>query len=127
MPSTVSVIISEVNSYGPMTVYRNLIGLVGQDAQLLEETMPEWLLEYLLMNKAPPVPVTKVSFVLLPVQLAEGQDPKEQLPELLNRCVCLVCSSCEAADSRGPTQCTVKIVSEQVLACSQVDSTCAWC
>lgn len=48
----------------------------------LEEIMPMWLLECLLVNKIPPVPVTKISFVLLPYP---NKDPDgEQLPELLN-------------------------------------------
>lgn len=88
IPPGVSVVLSEGSSSGWMTLYRNLVGNVGQDAQLLEESMPDWLLEYLLMNKAPAVPVIKVSFVLLPVPIKEDQDPKEQLPELLNRSVC---------------------------------------
>ena len=44
--------------------------------------MPFWLLEYLLVNKIPPIPTIKVSFVLLPYL---SKDPnEEQLPELLN-------------------------------------------
>jgi len=41
-----------------------------------------WLLEYLLTSKAPPIPVNKLSFVLLPWP---NKDPdQEPLPELLN-------------------------------------------
>lgn len=43
--------------------------------------MPIWLLEYLLANKVHPIPVTKISFVLLPYP---GKDGAETLPELLN-------------------------------------------
>ena len=49
----------------------------------LEEAMPMWLLECLLQNKIPAIPITKVSFVLLPYREPDG----EQLPELLNTCV----------------------------------------
>lgn len=44
--------------------------------------MPMWLLEYLLVNKAPVVPIMKIGFVLLPYQSKEPD--AEQLPELLN-------------------------------------------
>ncbi|PCH34582.1 hypothetical protein WOLCODRAFT_27311 [Wolfiporia cocos MD-104 SS10] len=77
-----SVIISEEGSSGWTTLYRGDLDSVGSDARTLEEIMPYWLLEYLLANRAPPVPVTKVSFVLLPFP---NKDPHgEQLPELLN-------------------------------------------
>lgn len=49
------------------------------DLRALEDTMPLWLLEYLLTNKVPAVPVQKISFVLLP-----WPDDEETLPELLN-------------------------------------------
>ena len=39
-----------------------------------------WLLECLLLNKVPAIPITKISFVLLPYREPEG----ETLPELLN-------------------------------------------
>lgn len=54
----------------------------GADARALEEVMPFWLLEYLLINKTPPISTVKISFVLLPYR---SKDPhEEQLPELLN-------------------------------------------
>lgn len=57
------------------------------DVRALEEVMPFWLLEYLLVNKIPPVPTLKVSFVLLPYR---SKDPNEEpLPELLNMYVVL--------------------------------------
>ena len=49
------------------------------DMLVLEDAMPIWLLECLLMNKMPPVPVHKISFVLLP-----WPHDGEPLPELLN-------------------------------------------
>jgi len=49
-----------------------------------------WLLEYLLLNKIPPIPVVKLGFVLLPWP---NKDPDgEQLPELLNMFVLFVLS-----------------------------------
>lgn len=59
----------------------------GLDARVLEEVMPFWLLEYLLINKIPPIPTVKISFVLLPYK---SKDPNEEpLPELLNTYVLL--------------------------------------
>jgi WD repeat-containing protein 48 len=50
--------------------------------QALEEAMPMWLIEYLLMDKVPTFAApAKVSFVLLPWPT---KNPEEQLPELLN-------------------------------------------
>lgn len=57
------------------------MGTTGLDARALEETMPVWLLEYLLTNKVPAVPITKVGFVLLAYPAKNGE---EQLPDLLN-------------------------------------------
>ena len=69
-----------------MPIYRGTVGNTGADAVLLEDTMPPWLLEYLLINKAPPVPVVKVSFILLPWPVPPGLQDEwgPQLPELLN-------------------------------------------
>ncbi|KAJ3523495.1 hypothetical protein NM688_g8721 [Phlebia brevispora] len=44
--------------------------------------MPLWLLEYLLVNRIPPIPTVKISFVLLPFPTRGPHE--EQLPELLN-------------------------------------------
>jgi len=73
--------ISEETSFGWTTAYRGTVGTTGLDARVLEETMPMWLLEYLLANKVPMVPVTKIGFVLLPYPVRKGE---EQLPDLLN-------------------------------------------
>ena len=75
------VMISEEAVSGWTTIYRGQVASAGSDARTLEEVMPFWLLEYLLANKAPSVPVTKISFVLLPLP---HKDPHETLPELLN-------------------------------------------
>ncbi|KAH9931751.1 hypothetical protein B0H21DRAFT_699788 [Amylocystis lapponica] len=80
-PNT-SLTISEEAQSGWTTLYRGHVSSTGADARTLEEVMPMWLLEYLLLNKVPPVPVHKISFVLLPFP---NKDPNgEQLPELLN-------------------------------------------
>lgn len=63
-------------------VWRGNAGTTHCDVQALEEAMPMWLMEYLLLNKvAAAAPVTKISFVLMPW----NRDPDvEPLPELLN-------------------------------------------
>lgn len=82
IPPHTSILISEECPSGWATLYRGQVSSTGQDARTLEEVMPFWLLEYLLVNKIPPIPTIKVSFVLLPYR---SKDPnEEQLPELLN-------------------------------------------
>ncbi|KAI0321741.1 hypothetical protein OF83DRAFT_1161620 [Amylostereum chailletii] len=75
-------IIAEEHPAGWSNIYRGTVASAAEDVQALEETMPMWLLEYLLLAKAPAVPITKVGFVLLPYQSKEPGE--EQLPELLN-------------------------------------------
>ena len=82
MPPGTSILITEECPSGWSTLYRGQVSSTGADVRTLEEVMPFWLLEYLLVNKIPVVPTVKVSFVLLPYR---GKDPdEEQLPELLN-------------------------------------------
>ncbi|EKM61893.1 uncharacterized protein PHACADRAFT_83158 [Phanerochaete carnosa HHB-10118-sp] len=82
IPPHTSILISEECPSGWATLYRGQVSSTGQDARTLEEMMPFWLLEYLFVNRIPPIPTIKVSFVLLPYQ---SKDPNEdQLPELLN-------------------------------------------
>ncbi|KAI0074894.1 WD40 repeat-like protein [Panus rudis PR-1116 ss-1] len=82
LPPNTSIIISQESASGWTNLYRGLVTNVGHDARALSESMPVWLLEYLLINKVPTTPVTKLSFVLLPFP---NKDPHgEQLPELLN-------------------------------------------
>lgn len=81
LPSQISLIISEEGFPGWTTVYRGLISNLHHDLAVLEEAMPFWLLEYLLTNKYPAVPIVKVSFIMLPWP---SRDPDAQLPELLN-------------------------------------------
>ncbi|KZT03081.1 uncharacterized protein LAESUDRAFT_660442 [Laetiporus sulphureus 93-53] len=76
-----SVIISEEALSGWTTIYRGQVANTAGDMHTLEEVMPYWLIEYLLTNKAPSVPLTKISFVLLPFP---AKDPQERLPELVN-------------------------------------------
>ncbi|KZT64082.1 WD40 repeat-like protein [Daedalea quercina L-15889] len=81
IPPQMHLIISEEAVSGWTTIYRGQVASIANDARTLEEVMPFWLLEYLLTNRAPSAPVTKISFVLLPFP---HTDPHEMLPELLN-------------------------------------------
>lgn len=90
-------IISEEAVSGWTTIYRGQVASTAGDARTLEEVMPFWLLEYLLANKAPSVPVTKVSFVLLPFP---HEDTHEMLPELLNTCVRVALTENPPSDAR---------------------------
>ena len=81
LPSQMPVVIT--NEDTSEVVYRGTVGATASDVHLLEEAMPMWLMEYLLLNKiAPPQQLAKVSFILLPWKGpgAEG----DALPELLN-------------------------------------------
>ncbi|EGN97348.1 hypothetical protein SERLA73DRAFT_169707 [Serpula lacrymans var. lacrymans S7.3] len=82
LPPDISIIISDEAYPGWRTVYRGNVSSTSADVYTLEETIPMWLLEYLLLNKVSSTPPVKVSFVLLPWP---KHDPDgEQLPELLN-------------------------------------------
>ena len=82
IPSNTSILISEESSSGWNTLYRGQVSSTGSDIHALEEIMPKWLLEYLLVNRIPPIPMVKISFVLLPYPSRGPHE--EQLPELLN-------------------------------------------
>ncbi|CCL98378.1 uncharacterized protein FIBRA_00373 [Fibroporia radiculosa] len=82
IPPHTSLVISEEAASGWTTLYRGQVANTGGDMRILEELLPYWLLEYLLANRVPPVPVTKISFVLLPYPSRDSHG--EQLPELLN-------------------------------------------
>lgn len=90
LPPNMTIVISEESSSGFSTVYRGTVASTVHDVSALEEAMPMWLIEYLLMNKMPSSPpVIKISFVLLPWV---SKDPEaEQLPELLNAWVLYSC------------------------------------
>ncbi|KAF7308543.1 WD-REPEATS-REGION domain-containing protein [Mycena chlorophos] len=67
------------------TVYRGTVGSTGSsgDIHALEEAMPLWLIEYLLLHRMPSTPPqVKLSFVLLP--WVDKENREDQLPELLN-------------------------------------------
>lgn len=81
LPTGTIIYISEETSFGWATAYRGTVGTTGLDARGLEVAMPVWLLEYLLASRVPPVPVTKIGFILLPYPAKKGE---EQLPDLLN-------------------------------------------
>ncbi|TFY76938.1 hypothetical protein EWM64_g7075 [Hericium alpestre] len=74
--------ISEEASPSWNTLYRGTVASTAADMHALEETIPMWLMEYVLLNKATVAPITKLGFVLLPWHT---KDPDaEKLPELLN-------------------------------------------
>lgn len=76
-------LIEEEAPSGFTTVYRGTVGSTVVDIHALEEAMPFWLVEYLLLHRMPSTPPQiKISFVLLPWVSKDGSD--EQLPELLN-------------------------------------------
>ena len=70
--------IAEERAHGWATLYRGTIASAGSadDVATLEDAMPVWLLEYLLLEGAPQVAIIKIQFALLPVD--------EQLLELVN-------------------------------------------
>ncbi|KAJ7446692.1 hypothetical protein FB451DRAFT_1536921, partial [Mycena latifolia] len=75
-------LVEEEAAQGFTTLYRGTVGSTAADTHALEEAMPLWLVEYLLLNHMPSAPPqVKISFVLLPWV---GRDGEETLPELLN-------------------------------------------
>jgi WD repeat-containing protein 48 len=91
LPPNTTLLISEEASPSFTTVYRGTVASTKHDIRVLEEAMPMWLIEYLLMNKIPPVSaLMKISFVLMPWP---AKDPEERLPELLNTSASFVFSS----------------------------------
>ncbi|KAF9003076.1 hypothetical protein BDQ17DRAFT_1306080 [Cyathus striatus] len=82
LPPNTVIIIGEESFPSYTTLYRGSTSLTQYDTTKLEEAMPLWLLEYLLLNKLPPLAqVAKLSFILLPWK---GVPDGEVLPELLN-------------------------------------------
>ncbi|SJL07627.1 uncharacterized protein ARMOST_10977 [Armillaria ostoyae] len=82
LPPNLIILISEAGSPNYNTVYHGTVGSIAHDTHALEEAMPMWLLEYLLLNKASAPVQVKISFVLLPYP---SKDPDtEPLPELIN-------------------------------------------
>ncbi|KAF9227880.1 WD40 repeat-like protein [Gyrodon lividus] len=82
LPPNMTVMMSDESYPGWKTVYQGSVSTTWADIYTLEETMPLWLLEYVLFNKVIAPHAIKISFVLLPWP---NPDPDgEQLPELLN-------------------------------------------
>ncbi|KAF5378167.1 hypothetical protein D9615_007561 [Tricholomella constricta] len=82
IPLNVALHISEEAEPSFTMVYRGTVASTKHDVQALEEAMPLWLMECLLLNKLPPLSThPKISFVLLPWPTP---NPADQLPELLN-------------------------------------------
>lgn len=79
LPPNITLLISEEDYAGWRIIYRGAVASTWSDLLALEDAMPMWLLEYLLTNKCPAIPIQKISFVLLP--WPHDEDP---LPELLN-------------------------------------------
>ena len=81
-PTPTAVLISEEATPAYRTIYRGQVATTNYDVSALEDAMPLWLAEYLLLNKVPPAaPPAKVSFILLPWTKDLDVEP---LPELLN-------------------------------------------
>jgi len=83
LPSTplsldIPILVAEERAPGWAIVYRGMVSSAGttEDSAALEDALPVWLLEYLLLGRTPQVPVVKVQFALLPGE--------ESLPELVN-------------------------------------------
>jgi WD repeat-containing protein 48 len=74
----IPLLIAEERAHGWTILYRGTVtsaGTVG-DVAALEDAMPVWLLEYLLLGRTLQVAIVKIQFALLPGE--------EQLPELVN-------------------------------------------
>ncbi|KAI9457236.1 WD40 repeat-like protein [Lactarius psammicola] len=80
----IPLLVAEERAHGWAIVYRGTVASAGtiDDVETLEDAMPVWLLEYLLLGRAPQVGVVKIGFVLLPLQ--SGVPGDEVLPELVN-------------------------------------------
>jgi WD repeat-containing protein 48 len=60
--------IAEGRPHGWVTVYRGTVASVGsaEDLATLEDAIPVWLLEYLLLEGALQVAIIKIQFAVLP-------------------------------------------------------------
>jgi WD repeat-containing protein 48 len=74
----IPLLVAEERAPGWAIVYRGTVASAGTtgDVETLEDAIPVWLLEYLLLGRAPQVAVVKIQFALLPGE--------ESLPELVN-------------------------------------------
>ena len=80
----IPLLIAEERAHGWAIMYRGTVASAGtvDDVETLEDAMPVWLLEYLLLGRAPQVGIVKIGFLLLPLQ--SGIPGDEVLPELVN-------------------------------------------
>ena len=71
-------LVAEERAPGWAIVYRGTIASEGttEDLAALEDALPVWQFEYLLLGRTPQVAIVKIQFALLP-----GED---SLPELVN-------------------------------------------
>ena len=69
LSSDIALLISEERAPGWAIVYRGTIASAGtaDDAAVLEDTMPVWLLEYLLLGRAPQMASVKLWFAVVPM------------------------------------------------------------
>jgi WD repeat-containing protein 48 len=74
----IPLLVAEERAPGWAVVYRGTVTSVGNGEELaaLEDELPAWLLEYLLLGRTPQVAVVKIQFALLPGE--------ESLPELVD-------------------------------------------
>jgi WD repeat-containing protein 48 len=84
LASDIPLLIAEERAHGWAIVYRGTVASAGtiDDVETLEDAMPVWLLDYLLLGRSPQVGVVKIGFLLLPLQSRVPGD--EVLPELVN-------------------------------------------
>ena len=73
-----ALLVAEERAPGWAIVYRGTIASAGttEDLAALEDALPVWLLEYLLLGRTRQVAIVKIQFALLPGE--------ESLPELVN-------------------------------------------
>ncbi|KAF8493727.1 WD40 repeat-like protein [Russula emetica] len=78
LPQDIPLLVAEERAPGWAIVYRGTVTSAGttEDLTALEDALPVWLLEYLLLGRTPQVAIVKVQFALLPGE--------ESLPELVN-------------------------------------------
>ena len=82
LPTNTTILISEEGTPSHSIIYRGLALDCHKQVKALEEAMPLWLVEYLLLNQMPTMATPpKIGFVLVPW----NKDPGiERLPELLD-------------------------------------------
>jgi WD repeat-containing protein 48 len=80
----IPLLVAEERAHGWAIVYHGTVASAGtiDDVETLEDALPIWLLEYLLLGRSPHVGVVKIGFLLLPLQ--SGVPGDEVLPELVN-------------------------------------------